>query len=523
MSQTAGPAQRRGEAQQRLSELLMAISLATDIGTGQPMGHTLRTCYLSVALAGEMGCSQDEIRTVLQFALLRFLGCTSDASESAAMTGGNEIAFNAAMAPALMGSTREMMSGVMHAVAPTQPRLRRARLIFEAITDTDGPQRSMAMHCEAAAMLARRLGLGDEVIHALNHGYERWDGKGYPAQLRGEEIPLAARIAIVARDAEIFTRMGEHPTEVLHHRAGHAYDPSVVDAFDRIGPAAIADYDAGDGWQNVLDLEPEPCESLSGAGIDRATRVIADFTDLKSPWLLGHSPMVAELAEGAGDALGLDVEQRRELRRAGLVHDIGRVGVENGIWDKPGPLTVDECERVRLHPYYTQRILSRCSAFASLAELASAHHERLDRSGYHRACGADELPMPARVLAAADVFAALCADRPHRPAKGHTEAARLLEAEVNAGRLDAEAVSAVLAAAGIEQREPHREWPAGLTDREVEVLRLIARGRTNKQVADHLSISPKTVGRHVENIYAKIDVSTRAGATLFAMEQRLLS
>jgi HD-GYP domain-containing protein (c-di-GMP phosphodiesterase class II) len=216
------------------------------------------------------------------------------------------------------------------------------------------------------------------------------------------------------------------------------------------------------------------------------------------------------------------VEIRRTLRHAGLVHDLGRVGVENGIWDKPGPLTAEEWERVRLHPYYTHRILSRCSALNPISELASSHHERLDGSGYHRGHHADQLSTSSRILAAADVFAAACAVRPHRPAMTHGAAADLLSDDARAGRLDTEAVSAVLSAAGVKATESRRQWPAGLTDREVEVLRLIARGTTNRQVADKLYISPKTVGRHVEHIYAKLDVSSRAAAAVFAMEHRLL-
>lgn len=522
MWQTAEPTQYQNSGQQRLSELLMAISLATDLGTGQPMGHALRTCYLSVALAGEMGCTPDEIRTTHHVALLRYLGCTAGADETAAMTGGDEVAFNAAMAPVLMGSSREMMTRFVRTVGNGHSPFDRARLVIRALADPGGGARTLANHCEAAAMLASRLGLGADVIEALGHGYERWDGQGYPAQLRGDAIPLAVRIAIVARDADVFVSLGEDPGDWLERRAGHAYDPAVVSAFGQAGREALDAYDASDGWAAVLDLEPQPVATVSASGIESALRVFADFVDLKSPCLRGHSPAVAELADAAGRELGMDLDDCRTLRRAGLVHDIGRVGIENGVWDKAGPLTTDEWERVRLHPYLTQRILTRCGALAPLAELAASHHERLDGSGYHRGCGPEQLSMPARILATADVFSAACEERPYRPAISRSGAADLLEREANAGRLDAEAVGAVLSAAGMEAPEPRRSWPAGLTDREVEVLRLIARGRTNRQVAEKLSISPKTVGRHIENIYRKIDVSTRPGATLFAMEQRLL-
>jgi HD-GYP domain-containing protein (c-di-GMP phosphodiesterase class II) len=247
----------------------------------------------------------------------------------------------------------------------------------------------------------------------------------------------------------------------------------------------------------------------------------ADFADLKSPWTRGHSRRVASLAERAGRHAGLDEAACDVLRRAGLVHDLGRVAVENGIWDKPGPLTTAEWERVRLHPYYTERILVRCRSLASLVEPASSHHERLDGSGYHRSLAADSLSREGRILAAADVFAALTADRPHRPALADDAAAGILEAETGRG-LDPDAVACVLAAAGQRDAPLSSRWPADLTDREVEVLRLIARGRSNRDVGEQLFISPKTVGRHVENLYAKTGVSSRAAAALFAMEHGLL-
>jgi HD-GYP domain-containing protein (c-di-GMP phosphodiesterase class II) len=508
--------------QQRLTEMLMAISLATDLVAGQPMGQTLRASFLSVFLARELGCTPDETRSVLQVALLYFLGCTADSAEIAALTGGNEQAFNAAMAPVLMGSSRELVTALVRTVGVGHPLPSRLRMLARVLTDPGGAERSLASHCEVAAMLARRLGLGNAVLESLSHAYERWDGKGYPAGLRGASIPLGARIALVACDGDLFDRFGEDPAERLRARASHAYDPMIVDAFTRIGPATLAAYDAADGWKAVLECEPTPHAMIPSSRMEQMLGVLADFVDLKSPWTRGHSHTVAELADAAGAAIGLDSGHRCALRHAGLVHDVGRVGVVNGIWDKPGPLTTEEWERVRLHPYLTHRVLSRCSTLADLADLASAHHERLDGSGYHRGFHAEHLAMPARILAAADVFAATTSDRPHRPSMTQSEAAELLEAEARAGRLDVDAVASVLSAAGVKRSGSPSRWPAELTEREVEVLRLIARGLTNRQVAERLSISPKTVGRHVEHIYLKAGVSTRAGAAVFAMEHRLL-
>jgi HD-GYP domain-containing protein (c-di-GMP phosphodiesterase class II)/DNA-binding CsgD family transcriptional regulator len=503
----------------RLAELLASVSLATDLGTGQPLGHALRTCRISTALAEALGCAPEEIRTVHQYALLRFLGCTSDASETAALVGGDERAFNAAMAPVVMGSGREVMGRFVRSLAPDEPPRKRIRFVARGLVEALGEERSLPTHCEVAAMLARRVGLEQPVVEALAHAYERWDGKGFPVGLEGDAIPLAVRVAGVARDADLATMLGADPGEWLSERRGRAYDPAVADAFERVGPDVLSELDGGDEWETALACEPEPVATVDAETLDAVLTAFADFADLKSPWLRGHSRTVAALAEEAGRRAGLDEAACAGLRRAGLVHDLGRVAVENGIWDKAGPLTTTEWERVRLHPYYTERILVRCSSLAPLVEPASSHHERLDGSGYHRSLPVEALSRGDRILAAADVFAALTAERPHRPAFAADAAARLLEADRT---LDADAVACVLAAAGQRAAKPLSRWPAELTDREVEVLRLISRGRSNRQVAELLVISPKTVGRHVENLYRKLGVSSRAAAALFAMEHGLL-
>jgi len=243
--------------------------------------------------------------------------------------------------------------------------------------------------------------------------------------------------------------------------------------------------------------------------------------DLKSPYLAGHSRGVANLAAAAARQAGYADGDVATVRRAGLLHDLGRLGVSNAIWDKPAMLTAAETERVRLHPYLTDRMLARVPALRHSREIAARHHERLDGSGYPRGLTAASLTMLDRLLAAADAYHALTEPRPQRPALTADAAARTLHAEVRAGRLDGDAVSAVLAASGL--RAPaRREWPAGLTAREVEVLALVARGRTNRQIAQELVTSPKTVSNHVEHIYRKIDVTSRAGATLFATRHGLV-
>jgi len=289
----------------------------------------------------------------------------------------------------------------------------------------------------------------------------------------------------------------------------------VVDVVSSMPGKWFESLDSDDTWAAVAEAEPFPHATIPSDGFDEALGVFADFADLKSPWMRGHSRAVADLARSAAHTAGLGQEESDELGRAGLVHDLGRVGVENGIWDKQGTLSTEAWERVRLHPYLTERILAHCAPLTRLGEVASTHHERLDGSGYHRGAPAGSLTPACRILAAADVWAALTADRPHRPPMGPASAARVMDDQVAEGRLDRDAVAAVRAATGERKPGAASESPARLTAREHEVLLLIARGHSNKDVARDLFIAPKTVGRHVENIYAKIDVSSRAGAALY--------
>lgn len=507
----------------RLAELTIALSLATDLGTGQALEHGLRTCWSAVAAAGAMGLDAEERSCVYHVALLRFLGCTADASATAALVGGDEIRFNGRLAPAVMGNPAEAIRYVVSRVGDDLPLRRRVGAVARVLADPTGGSASLAQHCEAASRLAGRLGMPVAVCDALAHGYERWDGKGSPEGLAGEDIPQAVRIAAVARDVDLFSESGGWPATaaVLADRRGRGYDPDVVDAF----------LDSGQGWRAeigddpvaaVLDVEPEPVATIDDASIDSALEAVAHFADIKSPWFLGHSTGVAELAADAARAAGCSDHDATRVRRAALVHDIGRVGVSNGVWERPGPLTTEQHERMRMHTYLTERVLHRSELLAPYAAVAAAHHERTDGSGYHHGRRGDQLDRAARLLAVADAFHAMSEDRPHRPALPAREATDALCAERDAGRFSSIDVDAVLAAAGQATRPVHVPRPAGLTEREVDVLRLITCGCSNKEAARQLGISPKTVGNHVEHIYAKANVRTRAGATLFALESGLL-
>ena len=380
-------------------------------------------------------------------------------------------------------------------------------------------------HCEVAQRLAERLGFGARLIHALGQLYERWDGKGLPHGLRGEAVSPAVLLVTLAQDAVTYQRLGglDAAVQMVRARSGGAYDPRHAEHFCAHAPALMQGLDDEPSWELVLACEPGERCALTETQFDTACQALADFADIKSPYMLGHSPGVAALAAAAARIGGLGEAEALALWRAGLLHDLGRVGISAGVWTKPGPLTEREWEQVRLHPYYTERILARPPAFATIGALAALPHERLDGSGYHRRLPASLLSPAARLLAAADVYRALLEPRPHRPARTPDAAAAELTRAASAGGLDPDAVRCVLAAAGqpVKQARPAR--PAQLTERELDVLRLIARGHSIKQMAQQLTISPKTVDTHIQHIYEKIGVSTRAGATLFAVEHDLLS
>jgi HD-GYP domain-containing protein (c-di-GMP phosphodiesterase class II) len=509
----------------RPAELFAALSLATDLGSGLPLEHALRTCLLAGRLAEACGASRDERSATHHVALLHAIGCTSNAHETAALFG-DDVATRAAWATIDPGRQLDVLRFVVSRAGAGAPVAVRLRALAEVLgAGPAGPRENFAAHCEVAVRLAARLGLAAAVRDGLLHAFERYDGRGFPRGVAGDEIPLSARLLHVARDAHaiVLASGATAALEAVRGRAAAAragaprrgaYDPHIAALLTRemLEPA-------GDAWSGVIASAP-PGPALAGDALDEACAVAGDFADLKSPWTLGHSAGVAELAEAAAWRLGLD--DVPSVRRAALLHDLGRAAISSAVWDKPGPLTGADRERVRLHPYYTDRTLARCRGLAALGRLGAAHHERLDGSGYHRACGAAELSAGARVIAAADAFHAMTETRPHRAALDMDAAAAELTAEARAGRLDAACVEAVLAAAGVVFERVRPALPAGLTEREAEVLGLIARGLTNRQVAQRLGSAPKTVGNQVQAAYAKIGVSTRAAAALFAAEHGLL-
>jgi HD-GYP domain-containing protein (c-di-GMP phosphodiesterase class II) len=508
----------------RAAEVIGALSLATDLGIGVPLEHGLQSTRIAMRLGEQLGVDAETASQAYFTCLLFYVGCTANGDIAAEIFGAHN-ALTTYGAPVRFGARAERVAGLMRAVAPPTgaPLVRVRQLAYGLPKLARIFPGQVAALCEVAQMLTDRLGLPAEIGAMFLSIDERWDGKGEPGHARGEEIPLAVRIAQVARDAAFQRMLGgpEFAAGVIRRRAGKAFDPVIAATLADGAAELLAADDGGSAWVETLACEPTSQVTLGGDAIDRALTAMGDFADLASPFLVGHSGGVARLCTTAGHLFGLEPSEVVALRRGALVHDVGRVAVPVKVWQKPGPLTPDEWEGVRLHAYHTERVLIRSPFLAALAPVASFHHERLDGSGYHRGVAAATINRPARLLAAADAYHAMTEPRPHRQALAPEQAAAALSREVRAGRLDAGAAAAVIEASG--QPVPQLERPAGLTEREAQVIGLLARGFQTKQVAAALGISVKTADRHVQNAYTKIGYSSRAAAALFAMEHGLVT
>jgi len=509
----------------RLAELMAALSLATDLGLGRPLERELGICLSALELADRLGCPPETRADVYYVALVAHIGCTAAARHLASWVGGDDIHFqSSAQLLGPMSEPAEDLRFFVRRFADDRTLPARAGLVARMVAGGRGRFELMAADlCDSGRVLAQHLHLSATVAVALGQFTERWDGNGFPGHAAGEAISLPLRIVRVAHDLVALAHGRDRAAAIatLERRRARGYDPTVVDAA-LADPGALLDAaDLPDRWERVIDAEPEPIATISIAGMATVARAFGEFADVKVGFLHGHSLRVGEGAATAAAALGCSHTEVSDVRAAGFLHDLGRVAVPNGIWDKPGPLSSGEHERVRLHPYYTERVLERSAALAPLAVLAGAHHERLDGSGYHRGRTAAQLSVGARLLAAADVHDAMTHERPFRPALRPRDVRAELGALVRDGRLDKRSVNAVLETAGAAAVQVRQGRPAGLSEREVEVLRLLAQGRTNKEIARALVITEKTAGHHVEHIYAKTGVSSRVGAALFAMRHDL--
>ena len=491
-----------------------------------PAESALRDTVLAVELARLAGWSAADVSDVYYLALLYHMGCTGAVAAQSRLGGGDDINVRRWMSEADFADRPALMRIVVTRLAGQWGPSGLAQGIASLATAGRDMPEALANIAEAAARLSQRLGASPRVTEALSHAYGRWDGEVFTSLPSAEGLSLAARLVHLVHVAQIYhqTGGGQVSDAIVRQRSGTEFDPELARLWLQNSHDLLHTLSLDSVWDQVLSAEPEPHRRVAPSHLDEIGRALADFVDLASPFTHGHSTGVARLAEAAALNAGLVPDDAATVRRAAQVHDLGMVSVPNRVWIKRGSLNQSEWERVRLHPYHTQRILSLATPLRASATIAGLHHERLDGSGYHVGLPANALPFTARLLAVAEIYQSMSEDRFWRPALKPDEVARQLQREVAARRLDSRAVEAMLLAAGQPKQKGRSShgWPAGLTDREVDVLRAIARGLANKQIAGELHVSQATVHTHVINLYAKIGAKTRTGATLFALEHDLV-
>ncbi len=508
------------QSRMRLAEVVASVSLATDLATGQPLEHGLRRALLALWLGADLGLSDEELSDVYYVALLGTVGCTIEGSAFAEFFK-DDIAF--AERVATVDPTRRLgvAAFVLSQAGAGDSPIERAKKVLTVARA--GPSANQVVCRDVALQLGAMLDLGPAITEAVAQCHEHWDGSGGPRRLKGEQLEIAARLFVLAHHADIFHRLGgvEAAVTVARQRSGKVYDPRLVERFCDGAARYLGRLQSEPIWEALLAAEPEPRRQLWPTEMDAIAGTIANFVDLRSPYTLGHSRGVAALAEATARGVGLSEVEAEAVRRAGMLHDVGRLGVPAAFWHKREPLTAAEWERMTRHPSMTELVLAHSKELGPLGSLGGLHHERLDGSGY-RGVPASFQPVAARVLAVADAYHTKIERRPHRRALSPDDAAHWIRAQAEQGQLDRRVVDALLKAAGQSSPATKPARPAELTDRELEVLRLAVRGLSNREIAAALVVSPKTVGHHIQHIYDKIGVSTRVGATLYALRHGLV-
>lgn len=509
----------------RVAELLGSLSLATDLSDGFSLEKSLRTTVLATRLARRVTDDPEEVRRAYWAALARHAGCTAFAHEEARYySAGDDRSLRATLAYVDFDRPSMFVGRALRDIAPRASIGERARALGRLLSPGVPRQHALAQ-CDGGVAFARAVDL-PEVAEVLRLREERWDGRGPRGIAAGEALPLAARVADVADVAELYAwSFGiEEALAELGRRRGGALDPRLVDLFVAEAPAIYAGIHGSSAWDAFLDAEPEPwlvAGEGGGPGLGAILAAFGRIADLTSVHTLGHAQAVAEVARAGAAALGLGDADQTLAELAGLAHDLGRVAISVGIWDKRGALSPYERERVRTHSQQTETILRLAPSLEHIADAAAHVHERGRGDGYHRRVAISSTPAIARLVGAADVYVALGSDRAHRPRFSARAREKELVRMAASGDLDAASVEAILdAPRAARGRRPSN--PLGLTDREVEVVRLVAVGRTNPEIGRLLGISPRTAQRHVMNVYDKLGVESRAGLALIAMQHRLL-
>ncbi len=423
--------------QLRMSDLISALSLALDLTEGQPMGHSVKTCLLGMRLAEILGLGVQQRSDLYYALLLKDAGCSSNAARVYEIFGGDERqAKKEVKTTDWSRVTYDGLEYLMRNVMPGRSRLDRVLAIASiAIHRKEQSVELFQTRCERGGQIARKIGFSDATTRAIYSLDEHWDGKGFPHEIKDQEIPLLSRIMNLCQTLEVFVAVnGLHDAfEVIEERSGTWFDPEIVAASRQLAKDAglWETLEGPDVREKVIEMEPLGVfQFADDAKLDSVCEAFADVIDIKSPYTHAHSKGVMSAAVAISTQLGLPESELTTIRRAALLHDIGKLSVPNKILDKPGKLTAEEWEAVRLHPYYTQRILERISGFAHLAFIASTHHEKLDGSGYYRNLRATQLPMASRAIAVADVHDALSSKRPYREALPREKVFAIIKTEV---------------------------------------------------------------------------------------------
>ncbi len=504
----------------RLAEVLGVISLAAARARGQAAESILGTSIISTRLARHFGMSEERVTDTYYTAVTRTLGCTSTAMDAAPLAFGDDITFNYALNISDFANPATIRQNLERHWAVDVDPVARQRAIAHALEVLPQLAEVPLAHGYQATTLARRLPVSAAVSDLLSQVDARWDGMN-PYRPAGEEIPLPIRIIEFALVAEMYRRAGGllAMLELVESRSGAQFDPKVCEVFTNHTGDILEGLDANSLWDLFLDIEPGQRLHLEAHHMTAVAEVTADFADNKSGWTVGHSRIAADVATTAAEHIGLSQADQSAVQIAGLMHDIGRCAVPNGVWDKPGELSDGERRLAESHSRHTEEILASSGALRSSAAIAAAVHERNDGSGYHH--GVRVRDIKSQLLSAADIFAALTQDRPWRDALADDEAAEILSNEARAGRLRADAVAGVLGSMGHRTARAGQEGLAGLTPRERQVLAHLAQGMLTKQIAAKLGVAYKTADNHIQNIYKKIGASSRTAAAMYAMEHGL--
>jgi putative nucleotidyltransferase with HDIG domain len=431
----------------QLAELVSALSYALDLTEGQPVGHSVRACWIGVHIGKELGLGQSQISDLYYTILLKDIGCSSTAARVCQLYLTDDIHFKR-RAKFLDHTAPQFLRFLIANAGMKQNLVDRFRLIIDTALQTGVISHELTdTRCHRGADIARQMRFSEVVAQGITDLDEHWDGGGLPRKKTGADISLMSRIALLSQVADVFF-MSEGPEAAVAEvarRSGGWFDPQVVEALQRVAAKAgfWRQLAAPDLQRLVVEFETvKHAQAVDEDYLDAIAAAFAQVIDAKTPFTRGHSDRVALFSDMIAAELGLSEAHRRYLRRAALLHDIGKLGVSNLTLDKPGKLDPDEWAEIKRHPGLGQVILSRVGAFSELAEVAGGHHERLDGAGYPRGLKGDEISFDARIVAVADVFDALTADRPYRKAMTVERALEILD-EMDGPALEPRCVAAL--------------------------------------------------------------------------------